>query len=40
VEAHHTLNGKAMIAAGQSPQDIAHNAVFQPRASHASRSAA
>jgi hypothetical protein len=37
VEAHHTLNGKAMIAAGKDPQEIAHNAVFRPRALHVSR---
>jgi FkbM family methyltransferase len=34
---HHTLNGKAMIAAGKQPDDIAHNAIFQPSRSHAAR---
>jgi hypothetical protein len=37
VEAHHTLNGKAMIAAGKNPNDIAHNAVFRPNQAHAAR---
>ncbi len=39
-EAHHTLNGKAMIAAGKDPNEIAHNAVFRPSAAHATRRAA
>jgi FkbM family methyltransferase len=31
---HHTLNGKAMIAAGSQPEDIAHNAIFRPKSAH------
>lgn len=40
IETHYTLNGKAMIAAGKNPHDIAHNAVFRPNQSHAARHAA
>jgi FkbM family methyltransferase len=40
VEAHYTLNGKAMIAAGKNPYEIAHNAVFRPNQLHAAKRAA
>jgi hypothetical protein len=31
---HYTLIGKQMIAAGQHPEAICHNAVFRPAPGH------